>query len=342
MSHGIHSFSSFYLDDSITGHVLLRPSIFVGRTAKRVVSQIPFQGTAYAWELTKRVFLSFLCFLIVVPSALLIPVGLAVKGLAYLCCSSCNQQAQREEKPVEKEERRESILNSSEEVEEIISPPENPIPETAVLKNTFTIQEIAPSGNCAYEAFLQGIAADSPDGVIQLRNQTAEWIKGRFNADMNDKVFEAHLRESTLTYFEHLKNELHQEREQIQMALSHEPFIGDMQYCIDRMQAIPAEQTTLNETLTALNSAQSLAEVTEHVATFINAIPKVDLPEKRVYASRIELYAFSHMHSTTIKIYTPFQEEYYNCIESLTPPNATASVSFLLNNTHYNLLKNIS
>lgn len=77
---------NFYTNPNLTGHLFLRPSIWVGHMAQREVSSLPTKGKFK--EILLRIILPILIALVCIPCVILIPIGVIIKLIAKGCTSS--------------------------------------------------------------------------------------------------------------------------------------------------------------------------------------------------------------------------------------------------------------
>lgn len=92
-SEGVsRSFTEFYLDESISGHIFLKPSIFVGKSYERIFSDVLVNGCDAVIEVITRIVLFFILPVIALLSALFIPIGLLCKGVSCLVCPPLPKQ----------------------------------------------------------------------------------------------------------------------------------------------------------------------------------------------------------------------------------------------------------
>lgn len=82
---GSRTFKEFYLDDSLVGHLFLRPSIFVGNSYKWVFSKLETNGCDAVIEVITRIVLFIILPIIALLSVFGVPIGLICKGLHSLC-----------------------------------------------------------------------------------------------------------------------------------------------------------------------------------------------------------------------------------------------------------------
>ncbi|NGX61675.1 MAG: hypothetical protein K940chlam9_01164 [Chlamydiae bacterium] len=81
------SFVQFYCNENLTGHFLLKPSLQIGKGYQRVFSSVEQSGCQAVAEVIKRIGLFIILPLGAILAAVLIPFGLATKGIASLCSS---------------------------------------------------------------------------------------------------------------------------------------------------------------------------------------------------------------------------------------------------------------
>jgi hypothetical protein len=87
------SFSEWFLDEHISGHLLLRPSIFVGRSYKNIFSKLENHNCcSQMCEVLSRIVLFLALPIIAVLAGILFPFGLIAKGIGT--CSSSNRKCE--------------------------------------------------------------------------------------------------------------------------------------------------------------------------------------------------------------------------------------------------------
>lgn len=92
-SEGVsRTFTDFYLDESISGHIFLKPSIFVGKSYEWIFSDVLVHGCDAVIEVITRIVLFLILPVIALLSALFIPIGLLCKGISYLVCPPLPKQ----------------------------------------------------------------------------------------------------------------------------------------------------------------------------------------------------------------------------------------------------------
>jgi|GEM_PF-3868451 len=78
-------FCTWYLDETIPGHLPLIPSIFVGKTFQWLFSSIEKQGCEAALEVTLRIVVAIILPIIAVIALVFIPIGLISKSIGSCC-----------------------------------------------------------------------------------------------------------------------------------------------------------------------------------------------------------------------------------------------------------------
>lgn len=107
----------FYTNSNIPGHIFLRPSIWVGKSCVRIFKPLPLNNTI--GEICYRIILPLLITLAFIPSVMLIPIGITVKGIA-ICIKDCSYSSSSElsysyensSSEEEQEEPKESPINT--------------------------------------------------------------------------------------------------------------------------------------------------------------------------------------------------------------------------------------
>lgn len=310
------AFSNFYFNETLPGHFFLAPSIFLGRSVKRIISPPhPLKGKELVFEIVKRIFLSLLCILIALPCALLIPFGLLVKGISQSCRS--NKVTQEEARP---------SLPPFQPLREIVSQPKK-----EPISSKYIEEEVYRDGNCLFACFVKGIEAEI--SVQALRNQTSDWILNCMKETRYNLHFETHLRSSLDNYLHVKETWLELEEEQ----LTEYPDQTESTHLAKRTEEIPTEKTIIQQQRTILSDAKVFSELEQLVTPFAEAMRSAD-SENLFHGTAIHLYALSQLYSVRIQIYCKGPED-YNLIESFSAQDCKKTLSFLLHDNHYNFLK---
>lgn len=175
------TFREFYLDESLTGHLLLRPSLFVGRSYQRIISANSAHGVARVAEVFTRILLFVVLPLIAIVSLLLVPFGLAFKGISA------------QFRPATYYYSKNMAVNGQ------IRIPDN--------------------GDCLFESFHVSFSLNLPHApqvrvtrkdVLIERQETVQWIRDHFQQDKN---LQNMLLQSMLEHYQNKLNKFQQEVE---------------------------------------------------------------------------------------------------------------------------------
>lgn len=134
---------NFYLNPDLTGHLLLRPSIWVAQSYGHVFSPIESEGVgSTVLEVIKRIALFVFLIILTIPVAILIPFGLASKAISSCCQSEPPIEAQiLQPQPIENI--KEPIPDTLLEEEEVVATgaPAPPVIDPAVQDALDSIRE---------------------------------------------------------------------------------------------------------------------------------------------------------------------------------------------------------
>lgn len=218
------SFADFYLNENLSGHLFLRPSIWVAKSYKWIFSDIETQGCCAVIEVISRIALFIILPIIAIISAIFIPIGLVSKGIASLCSPPISSKKNAEESnfiPVlnktvpdsDKEGIPVSLTIPTSQIPAAPPPipstqppakPPPPIPPRTTsdqfylrVKNQITPMgeyPIAGDGNCLFACFAAHHGNLTPQ---QVRRTVLDWILENYGSDNHLQMHLIHALQET-------------------------------------------------------------------------------------------------------------------------------------------------
>lgn len=266
------SFETFYMDASLTGHLFLRPSIYVGRSYQRIFSSNPYQGLARIAEVFTRVLLFALLPLLALLSLPLIPLGMIFKGISV--------QFSAPSVFYSKEEAKDGKLN--------------------VLDN----------GDCLFESFHVNYKLSQPNAsqvkvtredVAKERLETVQWMREHYK---NDKNLQNMLLQSMEEHYQAKKEKIREDLDFKQTQVISNELKAVIAKLAKECEELERIGQQLTDTICTKNEEDPLMllPIIDVVESYMR-----EMEVQGVFGGAAELYALSSRHQRCITVHKPLQ-----------------------------------